>query len=278
MTLFPPRRHRRPRADGGFVLLEAIVSIALITILMTALTALFVSTMKVTDHQRTNQSAVRLATDVIDNARGLGAANVTTTPTQQTIGNVTYTVTPTQEPCSLAADGSCADDPAGKYVRYGVLIEWSGPDCGASPCKYRTSVVLSAAPDPTFLAGGPTSTSSSPTTTTSTTETVPPSTSAGFGFSVPPHSVLLVNDCGSAVTLTDDLVQYVTGASAPENLTFQKIFSSLGDVMVTGQQLSIKQPCTGNVAAGTYTATVSVTDSGLGISAQSNFAITVATS
>lgn len=276
-TLQRHRRHRQPRADGGFVLLEAIVSIALITILMTALTALFVTTMKVTNHQRSSQGAIRLATDAIDNARGLGAANLTTTPTQQTIGNVTYSVTPTKSRCSMAADGSCSDDSSGTYVRYSVLIAWTSADCGTSPCTYRTSVVLSAAPDPTFLAGGPTATTAS-TTTTTTTETTAPSSPTGFGFSIPPHSVLLVGDCASAVTLTDDLVQYVTGASGAQNLTFQKIFSNLGDVTVVGQQLSIMQPCVGIVAPGTYTATVSATDSTLGVSAQSVFAITVATS
>ncbi len=55
------------------MLLESIIAIALITVLMVALTALFISAMQSTAHQRATQGAVRIATDEIDQARGLGA-------------------------------------------------------------------------------------------------------------------------------------------------------------------------------------------------------------
>jgi type II secretory pathway pseudopilin PulG len=168
MTPFPPRRHRRPRADGGFVLLEAIVSIALITILMVALTALFVSAMKVTNHQRLNQGAVRLATAAIDTARGLGPKNLPDGDAVQTVGGIEYTVKSSQEVCALDSAGACVDptnpdvDPADQtcaadddcpFVRYLVTISWDGAECGSSPCTYKTSLVLSAAEDPVFVSG-----------------------------------------------------------------------------------------------------------------------------
>ena len=60
--------------DDGFVLLESIVAIALITVLMVALTSLFISAMQGTAHQRATQGAIRIATDEIDQARGFSAA------------------------------------------------------------------------------------------------------------------------------------------------------------------------------------------------------------
>jgi type II secretory pathway pseudopilin PulG len=162
------RRHRQPRADGGFVLLEAIVSIALITILMTALTALFVSTMKVTNHQRTNQSAVRLATDLMDQARAQGVKDCTgtgapTCPALQvlatqpapTISSITYTPTYALSWCDVPATGvpSCGNSGPKPFVQVAVTLTWSGSTCAPSGCTYQTSMVLSAAADPVFVNG-----------------------------------------------------------------------------------------------------------------------------
>lgn len=57
--------------DRGFILLESIVAIVIITILMTALTTMFITTMHATTNQRGAQNAIRIATDEIDQARGL---------------------------------------------------------------------------------------------------------------------------------------------------------------------------------------------------------------
>lgn len=56
------------------MLLESIIAIALITVLMIALTSLFISAMQTTAHQRATQGAIRIATDQIDQARGLSAS------------------------------------------------------------------------------------------------------------------------------------------------------------------------------------------------------------
>jgi type II secretory pathway pseudopilin PulG len=144
------------------VLLESIVSIALITIIMTALTALFVTSMKVTNHQRASQNAIRIATDVIDQARGLGASNLPVSWPSQTINGVQFTITPTQQPCSMDSSGTCQPDPAGTYVRVDLAIGWTGQECPSTGCTYNTSVVLSALPDPVFLSSATTSASPSP--------------------------------------------------------------------------------------------------------------------
>lgn len=296
MTLFPPRRHRGQRADGGFVLLEAIVSIALITIMMTALTTLFVSAMKVTNHQRLSQSAVRLATDSIDNARGLGWETLTKDPgmyasDSRTIANTKYDVVSTYFGCDSTSGDvgfavdftSCTEVTAAAekkdFLQVRVSVGWKGADCAPGGCTYTTSVVLSTAQDPTFLAAAPwTTTSSTSTTTSATTSTSASGMPTAFVFSVPAHSVQIASNCGHVESLTDSLVQYVMGSSDPNNLTFQLISANLAGVSVDGTQLSIKEPCKRNAAAGSFQATVSVTDGGLGKTIQSIFAINVVTS
>lgn len=67
-------RSRRPQADRGFLLMEAIIAITIVTIVMSALTALLVTVTRVTDHQRDNQVAARIAVASLDRVRAVGAA------------------------------------------------------------------------------------------------------------------------------------------------------------------------------------------------------------
>jgi len=71
----------RSGADGGFTLVEVIVSISLMTITMTALTTFFVLTGSSAAHQSGSQAAAQLAQDAMDQARSLkGSAVITGTP------------------------------------------------------------------------------------------------------------------------------------------------------------------------------------------------------
>jgi type II secretory pathway pseudopilin PulG len=67
-------RSRRPESDGGFLLMESIVAISVVTIVMSALTALLVTVTQVTDHQRDEQTAARIAVSSLDRVRAIGAA------------------------------------------------------------------------------------------------------------------------------------------------------------------------------------------------------------
>lgn len=158
-------RHRRPRADGGFVLLESIVSIALITIIMTALTALFVTSMKVTNHQRSNQAVTRIATSLMDQARAAGAQDCTGTTVApvcpglqavaaqpgQNAGGIAYTPTFSLSWCTLTAGtpvcGAAGPQP---FVKVSLTLSWTDNTCPSGGCAYPTSLMLSAAPDPYF--------------------------------------------------------------------------------------------------------------------------------
>lgn len=65
---------RRVRTnDDGFTLLEMIISIAIITIVMAALTTVYVTTLSSMSSLRIDQAASRISTDAIDQARAVGA-------------------------------------------------------------------------------------------------------------------------------------------------------------------------------------------------------------
>lgn len=68
-------RAKRPRAarDDGFTLLEMIISMVIITVIMAALTGLFVNGISTSGHLRKVQTATRLATSSLDFARSIGA-------------------------------------------------------------------------------------------------------------------------------------------------------------------------------------------------------------
>lgn len=68
------KRILRSRNDDGFLLMEAIISISVVTIVMSALTALLVTVTQVTDHQRDDQAAARIAVASLDRVRAIGAA------------------------------------------------------------------------------------------------------------------------------------------------------------------------------------------------------------
>src|SRR5664279_5841765 len=64
-------RRRHSAADGGFILLESIISMAIITLIMSAVGAEFVNGMISTSQQRAQQGAVQLADSAVELVRAL---------------------------------------------------------------------------------------------------------------------------------------------------------------------------------------------------------------
>ncbi|MEO9239749.1 MAG: Ig domain-containing protein, partial [Jatrophihabitantaceae bacterium] len=62
--------------DGGFVLLESIISITLITIIMAALGVFYTSTMQTSNHLRHDQSAAQIADNAIEAVRAIDPTSV----------------------------------------------------------------------------------------------------------------------------------------------------------------------------------------------------------
>lgn len=68
------------------MLLESLVTIALITVIMTALTTFFITTVSSTAKQRSQQSAIQIANTAVEYARGVGAAGVLVGRTEGAFG------------------------------------------------------------------------------------------------------------------------------------------------------------------------------------------------
>lgn len=67
---------RARRGDDGFTLLETIISISIVTIVMISLTTLFANSIATSSHLQKVQTATSLVTTALDNARSIGAVNV----------------------------------------------------------------------------------------------------------------------------------------------------------------------------------------------------------
>ena len=75
----------RQSPDDGFGLVEAIVSIMLISIVLAALTTFFVSSMRVIRVQGGRQTAVQLATEAVERVRALEPATLVSGRDQQSV-------------------------------------------------------------------------------------------------------------------------------------------------------------------------------------------------
>ena len=70
-------RHRCPD-DNGFVLLESIIAISLISVIMAAFASFFLNTVASTNQQRARQSATQLATSAVETIRGMHPSDLVT--------------------------------------------------------------------------------------------------------------------------------------------------------------------------------------------------------
>lgn len=70
------RSDRASERDDGFILLESMIAISLITVIMAALGVLFISSMANTSHERTRAGAARVATTVLDDLNSRDATSL----------------------------------------------------------------------------------------------------------------------------------------------------------------------------------------------------------
>ena len=84
------RRRAARTGDGGFTLLEVVISVVLVGIMMTALVSFFVSTTAILNQQRDRQVAVQLADSVMEGVRAKGLTIVT----GRTAGNADTSTVP----------------------------------------------------------------------------------------------------------------------------------------------------------------------------------------
>jgi prepilin-type N-terminal cleavage/methylation domain-containing protein len=153
------RRAVRPGApDAGFTLIEVIVSTSLITVVMAALTLSITSLRRVSGVQSGQQTAARLATDGVEAARALTAADLLATPpsdaAQPRRDGVAYARTLSVTRCwQPPGGGDCGAQASGyvPFLRVAVTVTWPEPGCPAGTCSYTTTTLVSAtAGEPLF--------------------------------------------------------------------------------------------------------------------------------
>src|SRR5664279_1755078 len=94
------RARRLQRAnDGGFILLESLVAISVISVIMAAFTTFFVNAISSTTHQRARQAAAQIADSGVETIRALpvsdlviGHDSITSIVATQTVNNVVYDI------------------------------------------------------------------------------------------------------------------------------------------------------------------------------------------
>ncbi len=105
-------RRRLSGNDGGFVLLESIIAISLITVIMAAIGAEYVGTVASAARQRSSQSASQVANSALEQVRALRPSDLiagrgaTSVSTQFATGNAIPTVAPWLQQMDQASDAT----------------------------------------------------------------------------------------------------------------------------------------------------------------------------
>ncbi|GII24528.1 type IV pilus modification PilV family protein [Planosporangium mesophilum] len=186
---------RRPLREEGFTLIEVMVSVAVLSVVMTALTAFFIRTTAVTNQQRAMQVAVQLAADGSERVRaikgnelgnGRGQCTATTcsnpnagltlplnrrwdAPTNTKprllplsdspqVNGVTYQRYWYLMKCWQAANnGTCGNNSTDEveFFRAIIAVTWADSHCKGRECSYTTATLVSTAAGEPLYPGTP---------------------------------------------------------------------------------------------------------------------------
>ena len=147
---------RKDPPDGGFTLIEVLTALAVIGVVLTAVTTFFVRSMVTIHLQGSRQVAIQIASTSLEQLRAMSgqpaldwlmaqtAAGATATPNTQ--GSLSYTqrwtCTSGVAQC-VAADlnTALADGPI--FLGAAVLITWTSRDCAGGVCSYSAGTKIS---------------------------------------------------------------------------------------------------------------------------------------
>jgi len=136
--------------------MEVLVSLGLITVVMAAVTPVMVSSLRLTDQQRSRQVAVQLAGDAMERVRSLPVKDVPTLDgiETRTVAGVDYRQRWSVETCKQTGEYELQCQPASEdqadFLRVEVTVTWESARCPAHGCSYATATLVSSAPDPEF--------------------------------------------------------------------------------------------------------------------------------
>ena len=137
-------RHDRP--DAGFTLIEVLASLAVIGVVMTAVTTFFVRSMISVDLQGSRQAAIRLAADGMERLRDMPGSSVypflqsSDADTTVSANGITYRRTWT---CRTDTGGTC--QASSLVLGPTVTVSWPDKSCASGTCKYSATTLISTA-------------------------------------------------------------------------------------------------------------------------------------
>jgi prepilin-type N-terminal cleavage/methylation domain-containing protein len=145
---------RRDPGDGGFTLVEVLVALAIIGVVMTAVTTFFVRSMVVVNYQGARQAAIQVASDEMAELRQLPGSsalgwitsqNDTTVITNvKTLNGIAYqSVWTCSDAVALTACPATGAGPA--RMNLVVTVSWRDTACAGGTCRYAAVTQVSTA-------------------------------------------------------------------------------------------------------------------------------------
>jgi prepilin-type N-terminal cleavage/methylation domain-containing protein len=152
---------RTARTDAGFTLIEVIAALAVIGVVMTAVTTFFVRSMVRIDYQGSRQAAIQLAADGMERLRQIPGSNayafmdsendncdnpMLSTPCPITLNGIDYLRTWS---CTSATIDPCDTS---SLIRLTLTVKWRDPRLANSPvheacpggsCEYSATTLIS---------------------------------------------------------------------------------------------------------------------------------------
>jgi prepilin-type N-terminal cleavage/methylation domain-containing protein len=123
--------------DDGFTLVEVLTSLAVIGVVLSAVTTFFVRSMVTIDVQGARQAAIQVASDSMEQLRQVAAADVVTWLSTQS-GTPTVTINSIDYTRQWISGVTVSD-----MLNVTVKIVWQGNSCPGGGCTYATSTQIS---------------------------------------------------------------------------------------------------------------------------------------
>ena len=132
------------RTDAGFTLVEVLASLAVIGVVMTAVTTFFVRSMISVDLQGSRQAAIQLASDGMERLREMPGSSVyaflqsSAATTTITANGIDYQRTWS---CTTDTGGACQS--SSLVIGPKVTVSWPDKGCAGGMCTYSATTLIS---------------------------------------------------------------------------------------------------------------------------------------
>jgi prepilin-type N-terminal cleavage/methylation domain-containing protein len=142
---------RKDPADAGFTLVEVLASLAVIGVVMTAVTTFFVRSMVSVDLQGARQAAIQVAADQMEHLREMPGSSAlvwlqdATNAAPTTVGSIVYTPSWSCTIVDAATLQSRACVAMDTIITPTVQVTWPEKNCPSGTCRYAATTLISTA-------------------------------------------------------------------------------------------------------------------------------------